>query len=101
MAVPLFLITVPLAAALRPIYQTVKLFSPWQSLWSMPFLSSWEEGNTWKLLALCWVVLLLCVFCALTHPVEHGWRLAMCSKLFPLELREEKATPREEKQLLS
>ena len=45
MAQPICLVTVPLAAALRPAYQTVKRFSPLQSLWSIPLVYNREEGN--------------------------------------------------------
>lgn len=45
MALLFYLITVPLAAALRPAYQTGKLVSPWQSLWSIPLVYNREEGN--------------------------------------------------------
>lgn len=45
MALPISLFAVPLAAAVRPFYQTVKLFSPWQSLRSTPLAYNREEGN--------------------------------------------------------
>jgi len=51
MALLTSLFTVPLAAAVRPAYQTVKLFYPWQSSWSIISLlynrEEWNAGGSW------------------------------------------------------